>query len=241
MGFGWIAVEKPAGISVHNDPGMDLRSRLATRLDEEPDLARCAGFDRAFGVHPVHRLDRDTSGILLIAVRSETQRALTRQFESGSARKTYLALLHGHPFTPDPVGPWREWAWPLGKDAGGRDHPEGRGPLAPCRTLYRILAVSTHYSLVGIRLVTGRKHQIRRHARMAGHPVVGDRRYGPMRAIRWLARHHDYRTLALHAHGFDFTDPKNSLPMSLRTASFPEPGARLFVEDGGCLDPSVFG
>lgn len=186
----WIGVDKPWGMSVHNDPGRDVVSVLREMIGSEKVPAPY--------IQPVHRLDRDTSGVLLLALTPEKAGALSLAFQQGRVRKHYLALVHGV-FDPD-SGPG-VWDFPLSKEAGGRQNPGGRGKKLRAETRYSVKVQTAHYALLEISLVTGRKHQIRRHAKLAGHPVTGDRRYGSKRSLDFLSHTHGYTRLGLHAAG----------------------------------------
>jgi RluA family pseudouridine synthase len=230
MGRGWLLVEKPAGLSMHNAPGRDLCSTLNEELALDPDIQEKIGWDSGFGLHPVHRLDRETSGLVLLAGRRETFRQLSRQFETHKVEKRYLALVHGR--VPAPAGDWGLWDRPLSPDAGGRLRPEGRGRLVECRTSYRLLRHSLHYSLIECEPLTGRKHQIRRHAKLCGHPVVGDRRYGTTRALAYLKRHCGFERLALHAAALHFQPPESARWQEFKTPGLPSEIMALLDGDG---------
>jgi 23S rRNA-/tRNA-specific pseudouridylate synthase len=88
-----------------------------------------------------------------------------------------------------------------------------------------------HYSLVEIQPLTGRKHQIRRHAKLAGHPVVGDRRYGSARSISYLARHCDFDRLGLHAYALTIRLPEASAARTFRSPGLPASMVRLIEAD----------
>ncbi len=231
-GKGWLVVEKPAGLSVHNEPGKDLRSLLAARISASRKLRDRIGISGEVGLHPVHRLDRDTSGVILLAHDPETLHHFAAQFESGSAAKRYTAILHGQASRPRGQDEWGLWKWPLTKGAGGRRDPRGKGPKKNCRTRYRILGASAHYSLVECELLTGRKHQIRRHAKLAGHPVVGDRRYGSKRAVTFLETNRGFKRLGLHASALTILPPGEINPMTVRSPELPHAMQRLFDMDG---------
>lgn len=231
LGKGWLAVDKPAGMSVHNEPGRDLCSFASAFLRGNSAACGRASFDPAFGVHPVHRLDRETSGMILLAVTREAFRFLANQFESRRVEKRYVALLHGPLDCPEGDGARGEWTWPLTKNAGGRDNPEGAGPLLESRTLYHVLDRSAHYTMAEIEPLTGRTHQIRRHAKLAGHPVVGDARYGSNRAISFLRKNCAFDRLALHARTLILQLPAEREPATLETLDIPGEMRRLFEND----------
>jgi len=229
-GIGWLALDKPAGITVHNAPGRDVRTLCSAFIRKDPAAAQI-GLDPDFGLHPVHRLDRETSGLILLATVPETFRFFAKQFESRQVRKLYLAILHGRLAAPSEEDSWGSWHWPLAASAGGRRRPEGSGPLQPAETRYRLLDHSAHYSLVEIEPRTGRKHQIRRHAKLAGHPVCGDARYGSRRALDFLKSNFGFNRLALHAHSLTLHLPGAAAPQTIRSAGQPDALQDLFEGD----------
>jgi RluA family pseudouridine synthase len=226
-GIGWLVVEKPAGISVHNEPGRDLCSLLSARLRAQPENLPDLGFDPNFGVHAVHRLDRETSGLLLLACRRDIFDALSREFSQGRVEKEYLALVHGS-LAAETQG---RWEWPLSATAAGRHDPQGRGRRAPSVTHYRSLGSGRRYTLLECRPATGRQHQIRRHAALAGHAVLGDRRYGSPRACRYLAEHHGFTRLALHAAALTVRVPETETPRRFEARGLPEAIRALLEHD----------
>ena len=230
-GKGWLAVDKPAGMSVHNDPGQDLCSCALDYIQKDPDIRSKIKIDPKFGVHPVHRLDRETSGIILLAVDRETFRFFSIQFESHEVKKQYVALLHGLLENHEGKDLWGKWLWPISKNAGGRKNPQGSGRLQHSETHFRVIEHSVHYTMVNIELLTGRKHQIRRHAKLAGHPVVGDARYGSTRAVNFLYQNFGFNRLALHAHTITLKLPGKNKPQTIRTLSIPDQIKNLFAAD----------
>ena len=210
QGKGWIGVEKPAGISVHNEPGRDLVSILEKRLGKK--------------VHPVHRLDRATSGVLLLAHDSTTLARLAAAFAANQVEKQYIALVHGN-FTQN-SGTWDQ---ALSPGAAGRTLPAGRGKKQRALTHYRVQEQSPHYALLEIRLETGRTHQIRRHAKLAGHPLTGDSRYGSKRAVTFLIKQRDFRRMGLHAAQLHLKSQEDEI--HLISPSIPEEILTLIRED----------
>jgi tRNA pseudouridine65 synthase len=184
---------KPSGLLVHRGWGNDDVVAL--------DLARSALGAR---VHPVHRLDRATSGVLLFALDPQSAAAMGRLFEAGLVHKTYLALVRGVP-----------------PEAGVVDYPvpktEG-GPRAPAVTAFRRLHVVDQWSLVEARPATGRLHQIRRHLKHLGHPIVGDVNYGRGEINRLFRERFGLRRLALHAAVLSFEHPFTGEPTTLAAA-----------------------
>ncbi len=213
-GQGWICLEKPGDISVHNDPGRDIISGLQKSL--APGSTEI--------LQPVHRLDKETSGLLLVATTKEALTALSALFAEGKVTKRYRALVHGH--FEQTQG---DWDTPLTKSAGGRTDPRGRGKRVKTLTRYRVLDQSIHYTLLDIELFTGRKHQIRRHAKLAGHPVVGDPRYGSPRALEFLKTQKQFESMGLHACFLSFKGKGRTVTLEL--PDLPREVERLFEED----------
>ena len=199
-----IVVNKPAGMVIHPAPGHRRGTLVNALLAHCPELA-AAGED-AGDARPgiVHRLDRDTSGLILTAKNEQIRRALQRQFKSHQVLKVYLALLDGRL----QAARGRIEA-PLGRDPHHRQRmavvPGGREAV----TEYRLLAVYAGggYSLVEAEPKTGRTHQIRVHFASIGHPVVGDPVYGRRRTRLPLARQF------LHAQRVGFTHPLTGQPL----------------------------
>ncbi len=202
---GWLAVDKPPGLSVHNDPGEDLVSLLSDWIRADSLLAEDLGVGPAFEIHPAHRIDKETSGAILLSTDSEVLSALSGLFMKNQVKKTYITLVHGV-FDKDIKGV-HYWDSPLTKTAGGRNNPSGKGKRVECKTRYKILQQSQRYSLLQIDLLSGRKHQIRRHAKLAGHPVTGDTRYGSKKSIRYLRDVLGYDRMGLHCKSLEFVAP----------------------------------
>jgi RluA family pseudouridine synthase len=231
VGKGWLVVEKPAGISVHNAPGEDLCSRAAAIMKKAPEAMKMIAMNPEFGIHPVHRLDKETSGLVLLAAEPEALRFFSKQFESRQVKKQYIAILHGRLEKTENGDAHAAWRWPLAKTAGGRQNPQGSGERQPSHTNYRVLDHSNHYTMVEIEPLTGRKHQIRRHAKLAGHPVVGDNRYGSLRAVNYLKENLGFNRLALHACALAFKPPDSNKDRTIRTKDIPQQMKDLFASD----------
>ena len=231
MGKGWLAVDKPAGLTVHNDPGRDLLSITIDYIQKKSRIFKQICIDPDFGIQPVHRLDRETSGVLLLAGDRETFRFFSKQFETRSVTKRYMAIVHGPMDLAGKNEDWQLWQWPLAKEAGGRKNPAGSGHKQPCKTRYRMLDHSVHYTMVEIELLTGRKHQIRRHAKMAKHPVAGDTRYGSDRAVKFLKKNCAFDRLGLHAYRLTIQMPGGDKPITIKTIKLPDDMRMLFDGD----------
>jgi 23S rRNA-/tRNA-specific pseudouridylate synthase len=227
-GPGWLVVDKPCGMSIHNDPGKDLCS-LALAAVQAGALPGVGSDIRA--MHAAHRIDRDTSGLVLLAGNPEKLAFFGMQFAARTVGKRYLAVVHGSIEGPLQGSGAGDWNWPLADAAAGRNDPAGKGKRMPCITRWRVLAHSRHYSLVECEPLTGRKHQIRRHAKLSGHPVVGDRRYGSGRALTWLRRHRDFHRLGLHAHSLTICLPGETTPRTFSSGGLPQALRQLLELD----------
>ncbi|XPS82439.1 RluC: predicted ribosomal large subunit pseudouridine synthase C (rRNA pseudouridylate synthase C) [Desulfosarcina variabilis str. Montpellier] len=224
----WWVVDKPCGVSIHNDPGNDVCAVVLAALEAGKLPAIRTDVT---AVHAVHRLDRDTSGIVLLAGDSPTRAFFSKQFSERAVRKDYLAIVHGQLIGDPDASDRGQWDWPLTAGAAGRKHPMGKGKRVPCTTRWQLLAHSRHYSLVQCMPLTGRKHQIRRHAKLTGHPVVGDRRYGSMRALTYLTTHCQFDRLALHAHRLQIRLSRDEAPTIFVSDGLPDAMQRLLEND----------
>ncbi len=193
-----IALNKPAGMVVHAGAGHWSGTVVNALLHRFAQLSGVGG-----GLRPgiVHRLDRDTSGVLLVARVDAAHRALAAQFAGRSVEKVYLALVHGR----------------LKQDRGRIDQPIRRDPVRRTRmtarpgragrsalTEYSVLRRWERFTLLEVRIATGRTHQIRVHLSGVGHPVVGDRLYGAPARVEGLPA---LDRFFLHAHRVRFASP----------------------------------
>ena len=200
-----VVVDKPSGVAVHPSAGvqsLNLLRRLQLRYTEEvPDASASPSI--------VHRLDRNTSGVIAYARRRALVAFYTGQFEARTTGKTYLARVHG-------VVPTRgEWTWALRVDDATNVVVDRHGK--PSRTAFERVETDGGQSLVRVRPVTGRKHQIRVHFAEAGHPLVYDDLYGiDGQPDAWP----DGARLGLHAHALEL-DHRNGQRLRFE-ASIPE-------------------
>ena len=186
-----IVIDKPAGMPVHPGPGHERSTLVNAVLARCPDLAGIEGSLRP-GI--VHRLDKDTSGLLIVAKNDRAQTGLAAQMAARTTRKEYLALVQGR---PPPSGTIDA---PIGRHPGQRKHMAIVAKGRPARTHFRTLGAVGPDALVLARLETGRTHQIRVHFAGIGHPVVGDPVYGKRSDL--VARQF------LHAWRLGFTHPR---------------------------------
>ncbi|MGA2819569.1 MAG: RluA family pseudouridine synthase [Anaerolineales bacterium] len=167
-----LVINKPAGLVVHPAAGHLTGTLVAAVLAHAPQMERWGEVQRP-GI--VHRLDKDTSGIILVAKTEDAQTSLQKAFEQRAVHKVYLALVDGVPPTPE----GRIQA-AVGRDPSHRQRmaivPTSRGRQA--ETVYRTLERLGEHTLLEVVPLTGRTHQIRVHLAFLGCPIVGDRVYG---------------------------------------------------------------
>ncbi|ROR34493.1 pseudouridine synthase [Inmirania thermothiophila] len=192
-----VAVHKPAGLAVHRSRLHRRDRRHALQLVRERLGRR---------VWPVHRLDRATSGLLLFALDPATARHLGAEFAAGRVAKRYLAVVRGHPPEAGVI------------DRPLRDHAHPGAPLRDAVTAFRRLATVeipepvdrypvAWYALLEVRPRTGRHHQIRRHLKHAGHPIIGDTTHGQGSHNRFFRARFGCGRLLLAAVGLRLAHP----------------------------------
>lgn len=211
-----LVVDKPAGVVVHPGAGQPTGTLAAAVLAHAPSTAGIGG-PRRPGI--VHRLDKGTSGLLVIAKTPVAYEGLTRQLAARTVRRRYLAVVHGRMTRAAGL-----IDAPIGRDPRSRQRmaiqPAGRGKRAVTR--YRVCERFADFTFVELRLETGRTHQIRVHLASLGHPVVGDDTYGRRHGRPPILP----EGLALHAAELGFLHPMTQKRMEF-TASLPPRIERL--------------
>ena len=197
-----LVVDKPAGIAVHPAPGHAAHTIVHALLARYPNLPGIGGTQRP-GI--VHRLDLDTSGLLMVAKSELGMASLAAQFESRSIKKGYVALVKGRMATKEGV-----IDAPIGRDPAQRQRMAVVRGGREARTSYRDLAAMGDFALLLARPETGRTHQIRVHFSAVGAPVAGDSVYGG--GVDFLRRQF------LHATFLRFTRPRRDEPVELCSA-----------------------
>jgi 23S rRNA pseudouridine1911/1915/1917 synthase len=164
-----LVLDKPAGLTVHPAPG----HRAHTLLNAV--LAHCPGVADIGSLRPgiVHRLDKDTSGLIVIAKNAAAQTDLMEQFRGRRVRKVYLALVQGQVLPEEGI-----IDAPLGRDSGDRTHMAITAHGRAARSRYKVVRYLRGYTLLEVTIETGRTHQIRVHLAAIGYPIVGDAAYG---------------------------------------------------------------
>ena len=208
-----VVLNKPAGLAIHPAPGLASGTLVHRLLHHFPELARLPGARPGI----VHRLDKDTTGLLVAALNEPARLCLTEAFARRDVNKIYLALVHGRP-----------------RPEGTVDAPVGRHPTCktrmavtakggkPALSGYTLLwtAPEDRFSLVQVRIFSGRTHQIRVHMQHIGHPLLGDPTYCPEPFRSW--QHHVPGLNAmlcrpmLHAWKLSLAHPRTEQPLSFR-------------------------
>jgi 23S rRNA pseudouridine1911/1915/1917 synthase len=200
-----VAVDKPAGMVVHAGAGVHSGTLVNALLHRFGALSAVGGEMRP-GI--VHRLDRYTSGVILVAKNDAAHRKLAVQFSSRRVEKVYLALVHGA----------------VKQDSGVIDKPIARDPVHRTRmtarlrhgrtahTEYRVTARLPGFTFLEVKIGTGRTHQIRVHLASIGHPVAGDTLYGAPAQVPGRAQLGRY---FLHAHRIRFFRPADGEPVTI--------------------------
>lgn len=206
-----LVVNKPAGMVVHPAAGHQRDTLADVLLARDPTIAEAVNPGNQHRPGIVHRLDKDTSGLLIVARTSEAMMRLAQQFQEHAVTKRYLALVEGH--------------LPLAE--GGIEAPIGRDPRHRQRmtltarhgrhaeTLFWVEQEFKSFSLVRVQIITGRTHQIRVHLAAIGHPVAGDHIYGRPQPL-------EPPRLFLHAAELQFSHPTTGQPLTFQAPLPPD-------------------
>lgn len=204
-----VVVNKPSGLAVHRGMTQDKVVAMTVLRDQLGQY-----------VYPIHRLDRGASGALLFALSSQMAAQLNALFEQSQLTKHYLLLCRGIP-----------------ADEGFIDHPVPRsegGERVAAQTSYRRLQTIERYSLCEAQPHTGRFHQLRRHLKHLGHPLIGDVNYGQGSLNREFRQRFALHRLALHAARLQFIHPRTQEPLCI-TAPLPADLAQPLLQMGFAL------
>ncbi|HEY4831568.1 MAG TPA: RluA family pseudouridine synthase [Waddliaceae bacterium] len=193
----------PEGIRLlYQDSGLIVIDKpefvLSVATDFEKEKTAHAILKKEFRpkkVYVVHRLDQDTSGVMLFALNEKVHQALRSEFEKHNVERCYAAIVEGH--LSEAEGTWKSYLYEDGNYVVHSTPDTEKGDLAI--THYQLLGTSQKYSWLDLRLETGKKNQIRVHCKDAGNPVVGDKKYG--------AESDPIKRLCLHAYLLGFRHP----------------------------------
>ena len=211
-----MAIDKPAGVAVHGGSGVSFG------VIEQLRRARPASTN----LELVHRLDRETSGVLLVAKKRSALKNLQDQFRDRETGKTYLALVLGlWPSNKKVIdSPLFKYTVETGVGEGerrvkvvGKDDPNGMRSI----TLVRVARTVGPYTLLEVTIKTGRTHQIRVHLASQGHPIAGDDKYGDFEHNKLLQKM-GLKRMFLHAWQLKFQHPQSHRPVSLQAPLPPE-------------------
>lgn len=213
-----LVIDKPAGVAVHGGSGVSYG------VIEQLRAAR----PQAKFLELVHRLDRDTSGILLLAKKRSALTNLHEQIREGSIDKRYLALVHGE---------WQNARQHVKLPLFKYNTPDGERRVRvqsdglPSHTVFSLMRRYGDFALLEAELKTGRTHQIRVHLASSGFPIVGDDKYGDFGLNRTLQKADGARValkrMFLHAHQITFLHPESGLPVTLNATLAAECGQFL--------------
>lgn len=209
-----LVVNKRSGMVVHPAPGHTTGTLVNGLMHHCTDLSGINGIMRP-GI--VHRIDKDTSGLLMVAKNDKAHTSLVNQLVEKSVTRVYTALVHGH--IPHDNGTIDA---PIGRNQKDRQSMSVENTGKHAVTHFKVLERFGEFTLVECRLETGRTHQIRVHMKYIGHPLAGDPKYGPKRTI-------DFDGQVLHAGTLGFVHPVTEEYMEFK-APLPEDFEQLLSE-----------
>lgn len=177
----WLIINKPSGISVHNDSKSVIEFFKSKNVE----------------VIPVHRIDKDTSGLLLLSKGPDQVAPLQKSLSH--AKKYYLAICRGK--IKDTAGVWKDQ---LSDKAEGYKNPRGKKTdWKDCFTNWKVLHTNKYFSLMLFQIETGRTHQIRRHCAIHKLEIIGDKRYGDTKYQKLIKSKYNFNFMALHSYRLD--------------------------------------
>lgn len=209
-----VAIDKPAGLLVHRSNIDRHETRFAVQLLRDQIGRR---------VHPLHRLDKGTSGVLLFALDAGSAREVGGQFQRDEVNKRYLAIVRGWPPEAGVID------HPLSRqfdDYGRKPGPDGKAEALPAVTEYRRLATvelpdavdrypTARYALLELQPRTGRQHQLRRHMKHIAHPIIGDATWGKGIHNRYFQRRFGCERLLLACTEIELRHPRDGRALSI--------------------------
>lgn len=209
-----VAINKPSGLLVHRSPIDRHETRFALQLVRD-QIGR--------HVYPVHRLDKPTSGVLLFGLSSDIARGVSAQFAAGTVHKEYLAVVRGHCPEAGRIDHALKEEWDRIAD---RDRRPDK-PAQEAETYFRQLATveipfsvdrypQTRYSLVALQPETGRRHQLRRHMKHIGYPIIGDAKHGKGVHNRFFQSQYQCHRLLLACTGLELVHPMSGEALCLQ-------------------------
>jgi 23S rRNA pseudouridine1911/1915/1917 synthase len=208
-------IEKPAGLVVHPGSGTRGGTIANALMFHFKNLSDAAGEGRP-GI--VHRLDKKTSGLLLVAKKNAAHARLSEAFQRRGIQKTYLALVHGRPKRDTAAIDLTVSRHPTIRTKMAAGRPKGRS----AHTEYKVLESFHGFSLLQVKITTGRTHQIRVHLSAIGHPVVGDDIYGERSYKEFTRKFGDLPRYFLHAADLKFEHPTSGKSMEFHSPLPPE-------------------
>ncbi|RYZ67135.1 MAG: RNA pseudouridine synthase [Proteobacteria bacterium] len=209
QGPDWVALNKPSGMSTHNDVSGSGGGSSGSFTEDALSYVTRVLNAKPGSVSPVHRLDRETSGILLFATTREAASRLQQAWgvNSGS-KKFYRAVVRGK-LTGTGL-----WDFPISDKSEGRENPAGRASdRKEALTKFEVVRATDFLSDLRIELLTGRQHQIRKHSRLAKHGLVGDTRYGEASHARKMESLYGVSRLMLHAEKLNLLEIELEAPL----------------------------
>lgn len=184
----WIAVAKPHGVSVHN---VEDKVNLIELVQRKLNLQK---------LYPIHRLDKETSGVQVFGLNEEFARKGAEAFQNREVQKEYVAILRGQIKATQGI-----WTQSLSDKSEGRKNPQGLSKDRKlCETRFELIESNQYFSYVRFELITGRQHQIRKHCVVNKHHIVGDDRYGEPKYNKNIANMYQLQRMFLHCHKLIF-------------------------------------